>query len=172
MKWCNYRNYDITVITVIARVKNARRNTDMSKVTYEDVSRATRRLLECGEIPSAPKIRKLIGNRGGMATIQKHLDAWRKSEEGKRAEISPLPEMPQQLAIDATLLIQQIWGKAKAESDREITFQREKLAEDRVEIEGKLAEAIAVSEIQEQQINELKEQVDHMNLNCKRNNVY
>ncbi len=130
----------------------------MSRVTFEDISTAARRLVESGERPSAPKIRKLLGDRGGMATIQKHLDMWRESE-GQDAEASSVPEMPEQLAADAKILIQQIWRQARAAADEEVQADREKLAQERAKMQEKLDETIAVSEQQEQQIDDLKDQV-------------
>lgn len=128
----------------------------MSKITFEDVCIAARRLVESGERPSAPKIRKLLGDRGGMATIQKHLDGWRLTEEGKESDMPKIPEMPEALANDSHTLIQQIWGQARASADQEIQGEREKLAVDRAEMEEKLSETIAVSEEQEIQIDELR----------------
>lgn len=128
----------------------------MSKITFEDVCIAARRLVESGERPSAPKIRKLLGDRGGMATIQKHLDGWRLTEEGKESDMPKIPEMPEALANDSHTLIQQIWGQARASADQEIQSEREKLAADRAEMEEKLSETIAVSEEQEVQIDELR----------------
>lgn len=130
----------------------------MSRITFEDVSTAARRLVESGERPSAPKIRKLLGDRGGMATIQKHLDSWREAD-GKDAEASQIPEMPEQLAADAQTLIQQIWGQARAAANEEIQADREKLSQERAQMQEKLDETIAVSEQQEQQIDDLKDQV-------------
>ena len=128
----------------------------MSKITFEDVCIAARRLVESGERPSAPKIRKLLGDRGGMATIQKHLDGWRLTEEGKESDMPKIPEMPEALANDSHTLIQQIWGQARASANQEIQGEREKLAVDRAEMEEKLSETIAVSEEQEIQIDELR----------------
>jgi len=128
----------------------------MSKIIFEDVCIAARRLVESGERPSAPKIRKLLGDRGGMATIQKHLNGWRLTEEGKEADTPKIPEMPESLANDSHTLIQQIWGQAKASADLDILNEREKLALDRVDMEEKLSETIAVSEEQEAQIDELR----------------
>lgn len=133
----------------------------MSKIIFEDVSTAARRLAESGERPSAPKIRKLLGDRGGMATIQKHLDAWRESD-GQDTEASQIPEMPEQLALDAQILIQQIWGHARAVADEEIQGDRERLAQERVKFQESLDEAIAVSEQQEQQIDDLKDLIKNM----------
>lgn len=130
----------------------------MSRITFEDVSTAARRLVESGERPSAPKIRKLLGDRGGMATIQKHLDSWREAG-GKDADASQIPEMPEQLAADAQTLIQQIWGQARTAADEEIQADREKLSRERALMQEKLDETIAVSEQQEQQIDDLKDQV-------------
>ncbi|WP_103654520.1 DNA-binding protein [Agarilytica rhodophyticola] len=134
----------------------------MSKITFEDVCIAARRLVESGERPSAPKIRKLLGDRGGMATIQKHLDGWRVTEEGKEADTPKIPEMPESLANDSHTLIQQIWGQAKASADLDIQNEREKLALDRAEMDEKLAETIAVSEEQEAQIDELRGNVEDL----------
>jgi len=131
----------------------------MSKITFEDVSTAARRLVESGERPSAPKIRQLLGNRGGMATIQKHLDAWRETEDGRAAEAPRLPEMPEQLASDARTLIQQIWGQARVAADKDLQIEREKIDQKHTEMLEKLSETIAVSEQQESQIDDLKDQV-------------
>lgn len=131
----------------------------MSRITFEEVSTAARRLVESGERPSAPKIRKLLGDRGGMATIQKHLDVWRETD-GKDAESAPVPEMPDQLAADAQTLIQQIWRQARAAAEDDIASEREKLAEERVQMQEKLEESISVSEQQEQQIDGLNDQVE------------
>lgn len=131
----------------------------MSKVIFEDVASAARRLAETGERPSAPKIRRLLGDRGGMATIQKHLDSWRETEEAKELQEPNIPEMPEHLQGDAQTLIQQIWASATAMADKDIQNEREKLAMDRAEMEEKLLETIAVSEEQENQIDALQEQI-------------
>lgn len=134
----------------------------MSKVIFEDVASAARRLAETGERPSAPKIRRLLGDRGGMATIQKHLDSWRETEEGKAAQAPNIPEMPEHLQGDAQTLIQQIWASATAIADKDIQSEREKLAIDRAEMEEKLFETISVSEEQESQIESLQDRLQHL----------
>jgi chromosome segregation ATPase len=134
----------------------------MSKIIFEDVASAARRLAETGERPSAPKIRRLLGDRGGMATIQKHLDVWRETEEAKELQAPNIPDMPEHLQGDAQTLIQQIWASATATADKDIQNEREKLALDRAEMEEKLSETIAVSEEQESQIESLQDRLQHL----------
>jgi hypothetical protein len=96
----------------------------MKTITFEDVATAARRLSQSGDSLSAPKTRKLLNDRGGMATIQKHLDAWRESEEGQSSLITETSPMPEHLALDAQALMMQIWNIAKAQTASEIAAER------------------------------------------------
>lgn len=128
-------------------------------ISYDDVAEAARRLAESGDTPSATKVRTILG-RGGMSTIQKHLNTWRDSDEAKEAEPALVPEMPEQLAEDGEMLIKQIWYKARKEVEGEISLEREALAGERERLNQEMTEVMKVSDAQEAEIEALRERVE------------
>lgn len=130
-----------------------------NRITEQDVFEAARKLAESGESPSAIKIREALGNRGGMGTIQKHLDTWREENDTAVVEVFPMPES---LEADSQTLIRQIWNGARAEVERGLALDREALEQEREKIHAQLRETVAVSESQEQQIVALTEENDSL----------
>lgn len=130
----------------------------MNRLTYDDVADVARRLAESSDRPSAGKIREVLG-RGGLTTIQKHLDTWRTSEEAKGVSSVTVIPMPDTLANDAHVLINQIWTQAKTHSDSELQVERELLDQERHDMTDRYNEVMTVSEDQELQIENLLEQV-------------
>lgn len=132
-----------------------------SRITEHEVFEAARKLAEAGESPSAIKIREALGNRGGMGTIQKHLDFWREENDTTVVDTFPMPET---LEGDSLTLIRQIWNGARAEVENSLALEREALEQEREKINSHLRETIAVSESQEQQIIALTESNEKMNV--------
>ena len=133
-----------------------------TRLTEADVHAACDQILAKGEEPTALKLLNHVGH-GGLGTFTKYLNSWKELHKDKQAEIAALPKtvsLPDRYVKEAEEFNKRVWHLAKIICDEEITVEREHLRQTEKEIQQKLEDSIAFSEVQSTRYDDLNAEFD------------
>ena len=145
-------------------------------ITQNDVTRAAIRLLTKGENPSAAKVRRELGDRGSLTTINNGLQVWRETLQDVDLDVLP-PAMPKELAAPVEDFFNTCMGLAeRALADHKVQIDEGMRRADEAAAQAREKQGEAESyaamldvklEAQEVRIRAIKDQLDESQHNCR-----
>lgn len=129
----------------------------MTKTTRELVFEAATKLFLQGQKPSVATVRALIG-QGSNTTIQEALNDWWQELSNKFGRLQSHPDVPEELGP----LLSQLWLEAVKKADANLSTDREKMAEQLREEQGRLAALSGEADLLRQANADMKTQVSDL----------
>jgi hypothetical protein len=111
-------------------------------ITQDQVNQAADAITAAGERPTVEKVRIHLGT-GSPNTVTRMLDVWRQGLAERLRQVSPLPELPDEVGQAMTVLWAQALQHARTQAQQELQTEQEALQRATADLDARASEQTA-----------------------------